>query len=96
MTMTQQYLSGELSVLLARLQTTAGDASARDVARLRYEAETVPWPALGSVVVRALGLTEKLCWNSLTLGDTDAFTHQAVVGAELRSFAECAGLLGEV
>jgi hypothetical protein len=96
MAMTQQYLSGELSVLLARLQATVGDASAGEVARLRYEAETVPRPALGSVVVRALGLTESLCWNSLTQGDTDAFTRQSVVGGELRSFAECAGLLGEV
>ncbi len=95
MAMTQQYLGGELSLLLAQLQATTGNTPAGDVARLRYEAETLPLPALGSVVVRALKLTDDLCWNSLTQGDTGAFTRQAFVGAELRTFGICAGLLGE-
>jgi len=94
--MTQQYLAGELSLLLARLQATATDqASVRDVARLRREAETGPLTALTSVVVRALALTDRLCWGSLQRGDTAAFTCQAAACAELREFGLCAGLLEE-
>jgi hypothetical protein len=94
--MTQQYLAGELSLILARLQAVAtNQASARDVAYLRHEAEAGPLTALPSVAVRALGVTDCLCWDSLTRGDTEAFTRQAVIGVELREFGVCAGLLGE-
>jgi len=94
--MTQQYLAGELSLILARLQAVAtNQASARDVAYLRHEAESGPLTALPSVAVRALGVTDCLCWDSLTRGDTEAFTRQAVIGVELREFGVCAGLLGE-
>jgi hypothetical protein len=95
MAMTQHYLCGELSLLLARLQATSGDAAAATVARLRYEAETSRPRALGSVVVRALNLVDDLCWDSLMRGDVEAFSRQAVVGADLRSFGTCAGLLGD-
>ncbi len=78
--MTQQYLAGELSLLLARLQATATDR---------------PLTALTSVVVRALALTDRLCWGSLQRGDTAAFTCQAAACAELREFGLCAGLLEE-
>jgi hypothetical protein len=94
--MTQQYIAGELSVLLARLQAVAADeACARDAARLRHEAETWPLTALASVAVRALALEEDLCWGSLTRGDVASFTRQSVVGADLREFSLCAGLLRE-
>ncbi len=92
--MTQQYIAGELSVLLARLQAVAADeVAARDAARLRQEAETWPLPALASVAVRALALGDGLCWDSLGRGDVASFTRQSVVGAELREFSLCAGLL---
>jgi hypothetical protein len=94
--MTQQYLTGELSVLLARLQTVAtNQAAVRDVAQLRREAETGPVTALPSVVVRALALTDRLCWGSLERGDPAAFTCQAAICAELRDFGVCARLLEE-
>jgi hypothetical protein len=94
--MTQQYLAGELSVLLARLQTVAvNQAPVRDIAQLRREAETGPVTALPSVVVRALALTDRLCWDSLEQGDTAAFTCQAAICAELRDFGICARLLEE-
>ena len=71
--MTQQYLAGELSLLLARLQAVAtNQTSVRDVARLRREAETRPLAALASVVVRALELTDGLCGDSLERGETSA------------------------
>jgi hypothetical protein len=94
--MTQQYLAGELSVLLARLQAAAtNQAAVRDVAQLRREVETGPVTALPSVVMRALALTDGLCWDSLERGDPAAFTCQAVICAELRDFGVCARLLEE-
>jgi len=96
MMMTQQYLAGELSLLLARLQAVATDqGSARDVAQLRHEAETRPLTALTAVAMHALVLTDGLCWDSLTRGDSLAFTREAAIGAELREFGVCAGLLSE-
>jgi len=94
--MTQQYLAGELSLLLAQLQAVATDtAGVRDLARLRQEAETMPLLALPSVAVRALELADSVCWDSLTRGDTAAFVRQAAICAELWQFGVCAGLLEE-
>jgi hypothetical protein len=96
MVMTQHYLAGELSLLLGRLQAVATDvASQRDLSQLRREAETGPLTTLGSVVVRAFGLADDMCWDSLRRGDSAAFHSQAAVGAELREFAVCAGMLEE-
>jgi hypothetical protein len=94
--MTQQYLSGELSLLLGQLRAGAtNEALVVEVAHLRQRAETGPCSALASVVVRALDVTDRVCWESLTRGDAAAFTRAAEVGAELREFGVCAGLLGE-
>jgi hypothetical protein len=94
--MTRQYVAGELSVLLGHLQAAATtEESGREAWSLRHAAETEPVPALGSVTVRALALTEGLCWDSLKRGDTEAFTRQAAVCAELHEFGVCAGLLEE-
>ncbi len=94
--MTQRYLGGELSLLLARLQALATDeTSVRDVAGLRYAAESEPLTVLTSVVVRAMALTDTLCWDSLRRGDIAAFTCQAAICGELCEFGVCAGLLEE-
>lgn len=94
--MTQQYIAGELSLRLGQLQTMATDEErARAVARLRYEAETVPLAALGSVMVRALGLAECLCWDSLRCGDALTFSRQAAIWVQLWEFGICARLLEE-
>jgi hypothetical protein len=94
--MTQQYLAGELSLLLGQLQAvTTSETFARDVTRLRHEAETWPLTALSFVAVRALVLTDGLCWDSLTRADTVAFARQAALAAELHEFSVCAGLLDE-
>lgn len=94
--MTQQYLAGELSVLLAQLSTVAtSQASYADAARLRHIAETVPPPALSAVVARALEYVDSLCWESLQSGSVTAFTDQAVLGAQLREFGVCARLLDD-
>jgi hypothetical protein len=92
--MTRQYLAGELSSLLGDLQAVATSGpSARELARLRHEAETWPLVALSSVAVRALVVTDDLCWESLTRADAKAFARQATLGAELYEFGVCAGLL---
>ena len=94
--MTQQYLAGELSVLLSHVQAVTTTEAARCAAwSLRHSAETEPVQALRGVTVRALALTEGLCWDSLNHGDTSAFTRQAAVCAELHEFGICAGLLKE-
>jgi hypothetical protein len=95
-TMTQQYIVGELSLRLGLLQSATNDQRrAREAAFLRHEAETAPLAALGSVLVRALELGNRLCWDSLDRGDIAAFSNQAAMCAELREFGLCARLLDE-
>ncbi len=94
--MTQQYITGELSLLLGQLQAViVGQVSACDMARLRHEAETTPLTALAWVVEQSLELTDALCWDSLRRGDITAFAAQAAISADLHEFGVCAGLLGE-
>jgi hypothetical protein len=57
--------------------------------------ETVPLAALGSVVVRALGLADRLCWDSLGCGDAPTFGRQAAICADLWAFGLCARLFEE-
>ena len=92
--MTQEYLAGELSLLLEQLQAAMTNAAlVVEVAHLRQQAETGPRSALASVVVRALEVADLVCWDSLTRGDAAAFIRQATVCAELWEFGVCAGLL---
>jgi hypothetical protein len=96
MKMTQQYIAGELSLRLGQMQSAAIDQRrAREAAYLRREAETVPLAALGSVLVRALELGYRICWDSLGHGDAMAFSRQVAMCAELREFGLCAHLLKE-
>jgi hypothetical protein len=85
-----------LSPILGELQVVATDAGAgRDVARLRQEAESTPPAALGPAVVRATKLIGRLCWDSLTRGETDAFIREIAISAELWEFGVYAGFLEE-
>ncbi len=94
--MTQQYLVGELSLILGELQVVAtNEAAVRDVVRLRQEAETTPPAALGPVVVRAVKLIDRLRRDALTRGETAAFIRETTICAELWEFGVCAGLLEE-
>ncbi len=67
----------------------------RDAARLRHEAETTSPAALAPVVVRAVELTNRVCWDALTRGDAAAFVREVAICAELRELGVCAGLLEE-
>jgi hypothetical protein len=91
--MTQEYLVGETSVLLARLQDVAPAARAREVAALRREAEETPPWRLAAIAVRALRMADAWCWESLDCGDAAAFDCQCARGAELREFCVCARLI---
>ncbi len=94
--MTQQYLAGELSLLLGELQATmTNEASVVEVTHLRRRAETGTRSALASVAVHALKVADWVCWDSLTRGDAAAFTRQAAICAELWEFGVCARLLEE-
>ncbi|HEX9546762.1 MAG TPA: hypothetical protein VF942_05460 [Acidimicrobiales bacterium] len=94
--MTQQYLVGELSLILSELQAAATNAAAvRDVVRLRREAETTPPTALGPVVARAVKLGERVCWDALTQGESAGFIRDTAIYAELWEFGVCAGFLEE-
>ncbi|SRR6266545_2501938 len=96
MTMTQQYLAGELLLLLAEVQglaTSHGVASAAAV--LRREAESLPPAALGPVAARGLRLIDESCWCSLAAGDVAIFQQQAEIEARLFEFAACARLIDD-
>jgi hypothetical protein len=94
--MTLQYLSGELSLRLGRLETAAPDAATmRRISDLRRQSETAPVGTLSSTLGRALALTDRLCWESLRRGDAGAFAQQAAISAELHEFGACAGLIDE-
>jgi hypothetical protein len=68
--MTQQYLIGELSLWLARLQATApSEESACELARLRLKTEAAPLEALPNMALRALDLARELC-RDRWLGET--------------------------
>lgn len=94
--MTQQYLAGEFSLLLAQLQAVTPDpSSAHALARLRRDVETRPTAALGLELSRAFEVTDEVCWNSLARADATAFDRQCAAGARLREFGVCAGLIDE-
>jgi hypothetical protein len=94
--MTLQYIAGELSLILGELEAVVpGRAARRQVAGLRREAETAPFPALPAVAARALRLTDDACWVSLTRGDAESFCREASISAELWGFGLCACLLDE-
>jgi hypothetical protein len=92
--MIQDYLAGELSARLERLQSAAG-IRVGDVTQLRHQVETGPFTWLAAQTIRALALADQVCWDSLSRGDTLAFDLQAAISADLRLFGECARLLGE-
>jgi hypothetical protein len=95
--MTQQYLTGELSLLLEQLEAVGrGEPGSVAVRDLRTEAEATAPSALAAVLMCALELTDSLCWKSVTRGDAAAFDRQAATATQLREFGVCARLLEEV
>jgi hypothetical protein len=89
--MTQQYLVGELSSLLAGLQPSALQADA--VRNLRHDVEFSPPRLLPNLAQKALDLADLVCWAALDEGDAERFCHCAYTATALRDFAVDAGLL---
>jgi hypothetical protein len=92
---TREYLIGELSVLLEKLLAVTRTGAAGEVAKLRYRVEDEPDAWLAVEMSRALALADQLCWESLSRGDALVFDRQAAICAELHLFGACAGLIGE-
>jgi hypothetical protein len=92
---TQQYLVGQLSVLLERLQGAAAEVASGEVEALRRQVETRPAAGLAATMTSALVLADRLCWDSLSCGDIIAFTRQADISEDLRLFGVCARLLDD-
>lgn len=94
--MTQQYLVGELSLILGELQAAApNEPVVREVVQLRREAENTRPGALGPVVARALKLTDRVCWDALTRGGSAAFIRDTSIWSDLWEFGLCAGFVEE-
>jgi hypothetical protein len=89
---TQQYIVGELSALLAGLQATPDEWLSRVVRSLRREVEISPPAMLPQLAREATNLTEMLCWVALELGDVSGFCRHAETASALRDFTISAGL----
>jgi hypothetical protein len=91
--MTQQYIAGEFSALLAGLQPVHVGLVGQAVKRLRHEVEFGPLPMLPQLAREALALTDMTCWVSLEHGDLSGFRRGADTAVALREFAASANLL---
>jgi hypothetical protein len=90
---TQQYIVGEFSVLLAGLEPTAGERLGSVVGNLRREVECSPLPLLPRLTRVALNLADSACWLALEQGDVRGFCRCAETASALREFAVSAKLL---
>jgi hypothetical protein len=90
--MTQQYIVGEFSSLLAELQPApAGRVAA--VHDLRRAVESAPLPMLSQLAHEALDLTDVICWAALEEGDVSGFRRYAKIAVALGEFTANTGLL---
>lgn len=90
--MTQQYIIGEFSALLADLEPTAQGRVGDAVCNLRREVERSPLARLPQLTREALELTDMLCWCTLDLGDVHGFSRCAETASALREFTVSANL----
>ena len=91
--MTQQYILGEFSSLLAELQpapTCLLDDAVRD---LRRGVEVSPLQMLPALAQEAMGLTDMICWSALDQGNVGGFCRYACTSVALRDFTVSASLL---
>jgi hypothetical protein len=89
---TQQYLIGQLSVLLEELQPPAGEPLAGAVRDLRREVERSPVQILPQLAHAAMDLSDVICWAALERGDCSGFRRYARAAAALGDFTDSAGL----
>jgi hypothetical protein len=91
--MTQQYIVGEFSSLLAELRPAPGELFASAVDDLRRDVETGPRLQLPCLAQAALTLADMICWDALEQGDASGFRRCADTAVALREFAASANLL---
>jgi hypothetical protein len=89
-----EYLAGELSVRLEQLQA-ATEQPDDGLAQLRHQVEEGPETGLETELACALAMADRLCWDSVSRGDIDAFARQAPICENLRLLGVCAGLINE-
>ena len=89
---TQQYIVGQFSVLLGDVQSRSGEWVAA-VRELRSEVESCPLSMLPRLARKAIGLTDLICWSALEQGDLDCFRGCARSAAALGEFIDNARLL---
>lgn len=91
--MTQQYIVGEFSLLLAGLQPVPGELFGEAVGNLRHEVESGPLPMLPRLAREAMTLTDMICWVALERGDVSGFRRYADAAVALRELTANANLL---
>ena len=91
--MTQQYMVGELSSLLAGLCPAPEELLGDAVGKLRHRVEFSPLPMLPRLAREALDLADTVCWAALEQGDMADFCRYVGTAVALRDFAVGAGLL---
>ena len=89
---TQQYLVGELSVLVGELQRAAPRTLRATTDVVRHRVESSAPDELGLLVRSVIAEADRLCWLSLGSGDLGAFAEQAEAAAALGAFAHAARL----
>jgi len=92
MNVTQQYLVGELSVLVSELCRAARNAGSGTTGELRHRVECARPGELAPLVDEAVADADGLCWASLERGDLAAFAEQSAAAAALGEFAHAARL----
>jgi hypothetical protein len=91
---TQQYISGQFSLLLEDLRPPAGEWR-NAVHDLRRRMESSPLTALPRLAREALDLADMICWVALEQGDISGFRDYANAAVALGEFADNARLLPE-
>jgi hypothetical protein len=91
--MTQQYILGELSLLLAELQPAPTDLLDDALHDLRRGVELSPLPMLPRLAQEAMTLTDMICWTALDQGNVSEFCRYVSAAVSLRNFTVNASLL---
>jgi hypothetical protein len=91
--MTQHYIVGEFSSLLAELRPAPSEFLTSALDDLRREVEAGPLARLPTLAREAMTLTDGICWAALEQGDAGSFCRYAAGAAMLQEFTESAHLL---
>lgn len=94
--MTEHYLVGELSALLADLQPVSEGLLSDALCDLRREVEASPPWGLRPLAARALTLSTSICWINVESGDMTRFADTVDVAVRVREFSLNANLLPEI